>query len=158
MKSLDMEARTKYIGVLACLILVGFAFYLLVSYNYNYIEVSGSPIELQAIQGKHIYVPIGEPVEIYLKLYSPSGAAGTLTVYVKKDFVLAPDIVLTQFDRYISLNAGETLELNVGQFIPYDLSGSGGFREYFIQVYFNGQPIYDPKNPEERLWVRTYER
>jgi len=115
------------------------------------------PVELQTVTGQQVYVPVGSPVQVVLRLYAPFGAEGELTVIVRKDIPNLPDEDLVTLTTHIDL-VGSNIpqDVPVGTFVPYDLTDGVNLRSYFIKVYFNGQPIYDPTDVDGRMWVKTY--
>jgi len=107
--------------------------------------------------GGQIYSPVGSKIFINLDIYSPTGAYGVLTIYVKKDLEAMPDEVVVKYDIPINLDPSDSKPIHVGDFTPHESTeDTFGLREYFITIYFNGYPLYDPKDPNSRIWIRTY--
>ena len=118
-----------------------------------------SNVGVEYVQGKHIYVPVGEVVTVHTTIHASGGdVKGWLKVEVRKDMVLVPDQVLTTLQKYVSLNSGETKTFTMGTFVAQDKTCDlpGCVREYFVKVYFNDKCIYDPTDPNNREWVKTY--
>ena len=110
--------------------------------------------------GSHIWVKYGDPVKVYVTLHAVGGpVSGELKVEVRIDntgLLGWPDQEYKTFTKYISLNAGEFKTIYVGTFIAKNVTGVDHFREYFVKVWFNGNLIYNPTDPNTREWVKVY--
>lgn len=111
--------------------------------------------------GSHIWVKYGDPVKVYVTLHAVGGpVSGELKVEVREDIVFNlggwADKTYKVFTKYITLNAGEFKTIYVGSFVAKNVTGEDNFREYFVKVWFNGENIYDPKDPNTREWVKVY--
>jgi len=157
--------KRKLVFILVALIALVPASYFAVASTFGKITPDTNPPVRVQVEGSQIYVPVGEPVYIYIKLYSYSGASGTVTVKVKKDLIYYTDAEYTTLEAHVDIKPGEEKEVYLGGFVASDETcyghiGSwcfpGSFREYFIQVYFNGRLIYNPVSVDGREFVRTY--
>jgi len=110
--------------------------------------------------GYEITVPQGCSVVVTATLQSSQSTTGVIDLQIKRDIVSWPDNVLADFTSTTTLISGITV-ITAGPFTASDLSGSGGllgigvFREYFLKVFWNGNPVYDPTNYATREWVKT---
>ena len=120
---------------------------------------NASNVGVEYVQGKQIYVPVGEVVTVHTTIHASGGdVKGWLKVEVRKDIVWQPDQPLVTLQKYVTLSAGETKTFNMGTFVAQDKTCDwpGCVREYFVKVYFNDRVIWDPTDPNTREWVKTY--
>lgn len=124
------------------------------------LQLAGS----STVRGSRITVYKGTDVRVYIKLnYDLSEeVTGTLKVEVKKDKVLASDVVHKTLTVEVTLPAGSgtTDWIDMGTFVADEVTGTGigQTRQYFIKVYWNGEVIHDPTDPNEREAVFVVER
>lgn len=124
-------------------------------------SLSQPAVKLEYVKARQIYVPVGTEVGVYVKLKAVGGdVSGILKVIVKKDYGWAlPDQVHKELSTYVYIPSGQTKEVYVGTFVASDKTG-GGFgqvREYFSEIYFNGQRLNPwETDPDTRPFVKTY--
>jgi len=110
-----------------------------------------------SIKGRQIWVPVGTNVKVYVTVRAYGGdVSGWLRVEVRKDIQYWFDEHYIDLYQFISLKDGEEKTIYVGTFKTVDITGVNNFREYFVKVYFGGNCIYDPTDPNTREWVKTY--
>jgi len=101
--------------------------------------------------GRQITVSTGTVVSVYVTLSSSSPISGTVTVEVRRDFAhFQPDDTKTTLT--MSATISDSTEVSMGSFGANDYGDN--FRSYFIKIYWDGQVIYDPTNPDTREWVK----
>jgi len=120
-------------------------------------------IEIQTVRGSQIYVPVGTTVTVYVKIHASGGPVqGLLTAVIKKDIIGEPDQVYVTLKKYIEVSEDQTKTIKMGTFVAKDKTTDdwwavGAVREYFTEVYFNGQRLNpDETNPSTRPFVKTY--
>jgi len=114
-----------------------------------------------------ITVPKGTTVEVWVKLEAIGGTAtGTIDVIIKKDLVLTYDYYLVYengqpkwsakipdqpaMSKEVTVLQGSEDWVFIGVFIP-DETTTLGLRQYFVKVLMNGQLVYDPQDPNNRV-------
>ncbi len=106
--------------------------------------------------GSHITVCVGSYVSVSINLYATTTVRGTVSMDIRRDIVWYSDNTLTTLSKTVVVNGGNNA-VNMGSFSASDLTGGGigDTAQYFIKVYWAGQTIYDPTDPNSREWVQT---
>jgi len=160
-----MKLRAFGIALIVVIALVSVSYFAVTGAFGSAVSSTTEPPVSVQVTGSQIYVPVGETVYVYVKVYSASGASGLLTVQVKKDLIYSGDADYVKLSANVDLNPGDTKEVYLGGFPATDATcyGTiggwcfpGSFREYFIKVYWDGQVIYDPTSIDGREFIRTY--
>ncbi len=115
------------------------------------VPVLAAPVRFVAgvNSGPQITVTQGTWVDVHVTLDSPSDVTGTLSVAIRKDVALSPDVDYVTLQRTVTVPGTGTMLINVGSFVANDLT----IRSYFPKIYWNGQVIYDPTDPVAREHV-----
>jgi len=125
-----------------------------------------APVKVD-VYASQIYVPVGSNVKVYVKVQAVGGeVSGQLMVKIRKDIIVLPDQDYVSFTKYINLAPNQVETVYMGTFVAKDKTTDdpwavGSVREYFPEVYFNGQRIdpfagINPSNPSDRPFVKTY--
>ncbi len=106
--------------------------------------------------GSQITVCLYSSVSVRITLYATTSMRGSVSVDVRRDIVWYSDNTLTTLSKTVVVNAGNTA-IDMGSFSASDLTGGdiGQTRQYYVKVYWAGQTIYDPTDPNNREWVQT---
>lgn len=98
-------------------------------------------------------IEVASGTAITTKVTMSGKGKGTLKVEIRKD-----RIGIRDGDTYKTLTKEVTLDGDDDETIPLPtwkaVSGGLLFREYFARVYWNGDLIYDPEDPQEREYVK----
>ncbi|MBO3809642.1 MAG: hypothetical protein FGF50_08630 [Candidatus Brockarchaeota archaeon] len=91
-----------------------------------------------------------------MTLKADAAVSGVVKVEVRKDVVLGSDVTYKVFEKTVTLREGENI-VEVGRFTADVLTSNsiGSVRQYFVRVYWDGELIYDPQNPDTRECVFT---
>lgn len=110
------------------------------------------------ITGDRIRVPKNSEVDIYVILNSSAYTSGNLKVEVRRDFSISlsswSDDIYRTFEKNTPLLSGHN-NIYAGTFKASDVTGENGFVQYYLNIYWNDNKIYNPTDRITRSQVVT---
>jgi len=107
------------------------------------------------VSGAQVIALAGLPVSVKVTLSSTTSQSAHLSVEVRADVVFYSDSTAAWLNQTVTVGSGTAV--TVESFTPAIVTSGciGCIRQFFIRVWWGGQLIYDPTDPNTRENVQT---